>query len=84
MTEQFETWFADIIRPAMKANGIRLAESDLVLEISKMAWQASRDAIVIELDKCNCDNGEESVWDDAIEYCEATLRAAGITVKGDN
>ncbi|OAT32016.1 hypothetical protein M975_1908 [Buttiauxella brennerae ATCC 51605] len=47
-------------------------------------WQASRAAIVVELDKCNCDNGEESVWDDAIEYCEVTLRAAGITVKGDS
>ena len=48
------------------------------------AWQASRAAIVVDLDKCNCDNGEESVWDDAIEYCEVTLRAAGITVKGDS
>lgn len=47
------------------------------------AWKASRAEIVVELDKCNCDNGEESVWDDAIEYCEVTLRAAGITVKGD-
>jgi hypothetical protein len=54
------------------------------MQIAWLIWQASRAAIVVELDKCNCDNGEESVWDDAIEYCEATLRAAGITVKGDS
>ena len=74
----FEAWFNDeMMMPISTAKPV-------IVRLMFKAWQASRAAIIVELDKCNCDNGEESVWDDAIEYCEVTLRAAGITVKGDS
>lgn len=74
MTEQFDNWFDDHFKM------LKMLEGDK--NIALAAWTASRAAIVVDL-------LEQTKYDDplsayqAINDCADILRAAGITVKGE-
>ena len=78
--EQFVEWFNEIMKPAMEKIDIDWPERRLVNDVSWIAWQASRAAIEIELpDVCAWNLCELLDKKEVVE----SIRAAGLTVKGD-
>lgn len=84
MREEFEKWFLEGNRldSLVKKDGRYIyAPQQFMWE----AWQASRRALVVEMPKQGEVTGSydtEAFWV-AVERCEDAIRAAGITVKGD-
>ena len=76
--EQFEEWFPQMVG-GMPENMVKVFD-----EMLFMAWQASREAIEIELpDKVMIEDEFDIGHNYAIDYCADAIRDAGITVKGD-
>lgn len=40
-TEDFDTWFRKVLRPAMELNGIKAAEQQMVYSSTQLAWSAA-------------------------------------------
>lgn len=83
--EQFEEWFKPR-KERMKSDGICTLNIVRYRGMAWAGWQASRDAVEVELPSLKqIDSGERYVWsdgvfnfkEDVIEY----IRAAGIKVK---
>lgn len=94
--EQFEAWVMSIICIS-KQTLIGLREGDNYRNSTLsgrdyqsmwMAWQASREAVEVELPSLKqTDSGERYVWSDGVfnfkEDAIKAIRAAGIKVKGE-
>lgn len=76
--EQFEEWFPQMV-DGMPENMVKVFD-----EMLFMAWQASREAIEIELpDKVMVEDEFDIGHNYAIDYCADAISDAGLTVKGD-
>lgn len=54
------------------------------INLMYLAWQASRDTIVVEIpDYRSADTYQSAGFNEALDECDNIIRAAGIKVKGD-
>jgi hypothetical protein len=85
--EQFEVWFKPR-KERMKSDGICTLNIVRYRGMAWAGWQASRDAVEVELPSLKqIDSGERYVWSDGVfnfkEDAIKAIRAAGIKVKGE-
>ncbi|WP_367298996.1 hypothetical protein [Hafnia alvei] len=81
--EQFEAWFQDRYAGLLEESYFKL-----VWVVALESWQASREAVEVELPSLKqIDSGERYVWSDGVfnfkEDAIKAIRAAGIKVKGE-
>ena len=89
--EQFEDWFNGTMKPAMEKHIASFNDINVSYVASWHAWQASREAIEIELPKYHelttqdtiSARAEKSTYNFGIYDSADAIRAAGLTVKGD-
>lgn len=85
--EQFESWFkfhagSDELH-MLDANSAGTNYLHPHTDIAWIAWQASRSALVVELPVIAGDSKSAGDIRYGIKQCAITIRAAGITVKGE-
>lgn len=88
--EQFEVWFKSISSPSNKLLNWRKslnAYDYSVTQAAWEAWQASREAVEVQLpDRRDYEetlSDHELGFNIALELCAEAIRAAGIKVKGE-
>ncbi|KRP59061.1 hypothetical protein [Pseudomonas trivialis] len=86
MREEFEVWaISDAAECGMDLDfrfeavaGWYLGRSGKHMNLAWAAWQASRDALAIDLPQ---QSGANRDWNQAIRYCQQAIEAAGLKVK---
>ncbi|EGT4373208.1 hypothetical protein AUM47_17220 [Cronobacter malonaticus] len=79
--EQFLEWFS---KEYEEVNNSTELSAQVIKMIASAAWQASREAVEIELDdKVMVEDEFDKGHNCAIDYCAESIRAAGLKVKGE-
>lgn len=84
--EEFEQWFSPREK-AMKSQGLGLISISRLKSRQWEAWQASRASIVVDTPPL-CGDGENDTeytegYNDGITATEKTIRAIGLSIKGE-
>ncbi|WP_158891969.1 MULTISPECIES: hypothetical protein [unclassified Pseudomonas] len=86
--EEFEEWYANAYPGGLSTGAMKLAFE----ELAYASWQASRQALVVELPakighlpynqtRSGRANPEAEQYDEAIDDCREAIEAAGVRVK---
>lgn len=83
MREQFEAWISSYIGSTwLKRNEHQMDEYlDENAQFMWEAWQASREAVVMELPSLQCLRVNEYDYQEAREQCRRAIEAQGLRVK---
>ncbi|TBM29740.1 hypothetical protein [Hafnia paralvei] len=73
--EQFEAWFQDRYAGLLEESYFKL-----VWVVALESWQASREAVEVELPTAEGEEG--GITELIVDLCSEAIRAAGIKVKG--